>query len=205
MGTPTLIPKNFTFMTFTDPAPGTPSEGHSPAAQARSTSKAAKRYPLIVLCLLLGPLGMMYLDWKNGFLGLLTLALYWVGTFLAWPPLMVIFLMVGLPLCAYRAHRWINGEVDLYKKVFCSGFKSVFDSLPLFLPLLFDLYMLVLLENLLRQAWLNRQRGSVMAALTVAFVSTPILMIGVRAMGKAFLNKALRPYRIERNTINRNQ
>lgn len=151
----------------------------------------------ILACLLLGPLGMATLDRKHFLLGLWGLVLFLGGSYFAWPVLMPGFLALGFLLSAYRAHDWIQGDADLYQGLFISGFKSHFDSLPFFLPLIFDLTLLILLEALLRQAWVNRQRGSLLAALLVACISTPILMLGARAVGRSLIRRALRPFRID--------
>jgi hypothetical protein len=117
----------------------------------------------------------------------------------AWPALMPAFLVLGFLLVGLRAHAWVHGQAASYQRLSVPGFKSLCNSVPFFLPLLFDLAMLVLLECWLRQAWLNRERGSVVGGVLVACLSTPILLIAVRALGRPLVRRALRPFRIKRD------
>jgi hypothetical protein len=190
-------------MVFKTPEPGESGDELTDAIQANRIGIRRDRI-LIVSCVLLGPLGMAYLDWKHSFLGLIASFTFLVALYLAWPALMPAFLVVGFLMTAFHAHGWIHGQAAQYQDLFDSGFKSLFDSLPFFLPLVFDFALLVLLESMLRQAWLNKQRGSMLAALLVACVSTPTLLIGVRALGRPLIRRTLRPFQAERGSLESN-
>lgn len=128
-------------------------------------------------------------------MGLLALALFLGLLHLAWPALMPAFMAAGFALTAYRARAWLNGGSAAYRCPRGRRCGFIPGSLPLFLPLGFDLAMLVLSSALLRQAWLNWQRGSAPAAILAACFSTPILLAGARAAGRPLLSKCLRPFR----------
>jgi hypothetical protein len=136
---------------------------------------------------------------KHGFefapLGVLVLAGFFVTAHAAWPSLSAVFLGLGFVICAWRTLEWTRGGASRYRKPFRSGFATLLNPAPFYIPLGFDLLSLVLVESLLRQAWFDVERGSKVAGALVLCVSTPVFLMGARFIGKPLVTKSIRPFR----------
>jgi hypothetical protein len=138
---------------------------------------------------------MAWYDLEYAPLGALVLAAFLGAAHAAWPSLAAVFVGVGFILCAWRAIEWARGGASRYRKPFRSGFATLLNPAPFYIPLGFDLLSLVILESLLRQTWFNVERGSRVAAVLILCVTTPVILIGARFIGKPLIMKSMRPFR----------
>jgi hypothetical protein len=141
---------------------------------------------------------------KDGFefapLGVLVLAGFFAAAHAAWPSLWAVFLGLGFVVCAWRTMDWAKGGASRYRKLFRSGFATLLNPAPFYIPLGFDLLSLVLVETLLRQAWFDVERGSKVAGALVLCVSTPVFLMGARFIGTPWVGKSIRPFRKDAET-----
>jgi len=149
---------------------------------------------LISLSLIFGPGAAACLGYEYAPMGVLLLSGYLVILYLVWPLSMPIFALAGFFISAIRAYRWLTGEYSKYRTPYIRWPGICLNGIPYFAPLAIDLLLVSLAQAMLLQAWINLERGSMLAACLIAAITGPLILISAKAVGNAAVKRIVAPF-----------